>query len=193
MDPRKPIFACRYLAFCIISPWFSLTCAGGEPPIAQASVGEEQPITETASEKDSSPDPSDLYSTVRIRGRVDWLSNVLKERFHISVVPESHERVLALVAEDEQVYPLVENIRGRAFRTDERLRNQDMEITVRKHVKQPFVQVLRIVQLEAEKRFEIDYWCDVCAITMFETGPCACCQDQNRLRKREVSDSPQVP
>jgi hypothetical protein len=84
---------------------------------------------------------------------------------------------------------LVENVRGRAFRKDERLREKDMEIWVRRHDKQPFVQVLRIFQIQDGKRFEIDYWCDVCAIPMFETGPCACCQDHNRLRERPVSDA----
>ena len=51
------------------------------------------------------------------------------------------------------------------------------------------IQILRVWQIEHGRRYEIDYWCDVCAIVMYETGPCACCQDTNRLRKRLVEDS----
>ena len=54
---------------------------------------------------------------------------------------------------------------------------------------------LRLYQVEGDERYEVDYWCDVCAIVMFETGPCSCCQDDNRLRKRlvpEAMDGPPV-
>jgi hypothetical protein len=95
---------------------------------------------------------------------------------------------VAILTADGSVLPLVENLRGRAFRKDERLRGKKMEIWVRRYDEQPFVQVLRIFELQDGQRYEVDYWCDICAIPMYETGPCACCQDHNRLRKRPVSD-----
>ena len=60
----------------------------------------------------------------------------------------------------------------------------EVEILARRYQDQPFIQVLKLFEIDGQERYEVDYWCDVCAIVMFETGPCACCQDDNRLRKR---------
>jgi len=76
------------------------------------------------------------------------------------------------------------------------LRGKDMQILARRYQQQPLIQILRVCEFDEGKRYEVDYWCDVCAIVMYETGPCACCQDDNRLRKRlvEKDDSePSVP
>ena len=121
-----------------------------------------------------------------IRGKVVWLAEALKSEFGISTVSEVAESSLAILTDEGQLFPLVENLRGRAFRKDERLRGKEMEILARRYDKQPLVQVLRVYQLDGERRYEVDYWCDVCAIVMYEKGACACCQDDNRLRKRLV-------
>ncbi|MEO2016888.1 MAG: hypothetical protein ABGZ53_21230 [Fuerstiella sp.] len=123
-----------------------------------------------------------------VRGQVVWLADGLKSKFGISTVPEVAENSLALLTKDGQLLPIVENLRGRAFRKDERLRDRDMEILARRYDNQPLLQILRVYEIEDGKRFEVDYWCDICAIVMFETGPCACCQDDNRLRRRLVED-----
>lgn len=124
------------------------------------------------------------FNTELVRGRVVWLSEALQDGFGISTVPEAASSSLAMLTDDGELLPIVENLRGRAFRKDERLRNQDMELLVRRYKKQPLVQILRVYEIVDKQRYEVDYWCDVCAIVMFETGPCACCQDDNRLRKR---------
>ena len=129
------------------------------------------------------------YHNEAVRGQVVWLAAALKEQFGISTVPEAAEQSLAILTTDGEVLPLVENLRGRAFRKDERLREMQVEIWVRRYDKQPLVQILRIFELKDGQRFEVDYWCDVCAIPMYETGPCACCQDHNRIRKRPVTDA----
>ena len=140
-----------------------------------------------ASEAEGSTAPT--YHNEVCRGRVVWLNPVLSERFGISTVPEVAEHVLAIVTDDGDVHPLVENIRGRAFRKDERLRDTELEIWVRRYDQQPLVQVLRVFELQEGQRYEVDYWCDVCAIPMYETGLCSCCQDHNRLRKRLLTDA----
>lgn len=140
---------------------------------------------------DQSQDSEPGFSTERLRGRVVWLGAALKESFGISTVPEVAENALALQTTDGQLLPLVENLRGRAFRKDERLRNKDLELLVRQYDRQPYLQILRVYEIDDGQLYELDYWCDVCAIVMFETGPCACCQDDNRLRRRLVkADSP---
>lgn len=139
----------------------------------------------------SSPDVA--YRTETLSGKVVWLSEALKQHFNISTVPESAESSLVLMTQEGRMFPLVENLRGRAFRKDDRLRDKELELTVRSYDKQPFVQVVGVFEnLDGQLR-EIDYWCDVCAIVMYETGPCACCQDHNRLRKRRVIDGQTQP
>ncbi len=127
------------------------------------------------------------YHNELLRGRVGWLAEELKARFQITSVPEVAEHTLALLTVDGRLVPVVENLRGRAFRKDPRLREMDLEILARRYEQQPFVQVVKIFEVSGKQRYEIDYWCDVCAIIMYEYGPCACCQDQNRLRKQLVT------
>jgi hypothetical protein len=134
-----------------------------------------------------------VYRNEVVRGQVVWLAEALKDRFGISTVPEAAEQSLAILTSDGELLPLVENLRGRAFRKDERLRDMQLEVWVRRYQKQPFVQILRVFELSDGQRFEVDYWCDVCAIPMYETGPCACCQDHNRIRKRLVPDQTDGP
>jgi hypothetical protein len=120
----------------------------------------------------------------------------LKDHFDITTVPEVAKQSLAVLTDEGEIVPLVENVRARAFRKDERLRDKPLELWVRRYEKQPFAQVLKIVELQDGQRYEVDYWCDVCAIPMYETGPCSCCQDHNRLRKRLLVDGepgPELP
>lgn len=128
------------------------------------------------------------YHNQRVRGRVLWLAEALEKQFGISSVPEVAENGFAIVTKDGSLLPIVENLRGRAFRKDERLRQMELEMLVRQSERQPFLQILRIFEVKGDARYEVDYWCDVCAIVMYEMGPCSCCQDDNRLRKRLVAD-----
>jgi hypothetical protein len=164
------------------------------PQVAAPLSGTELDLQETDAdsnhEKVKSIKP--VYRNELLRGRISWLAGALKEEFGISSVPEVAQQSLALITSDGQIVPLVENIRGRAFRKDERLRDIDMQIFVRRHQKQPLAQILRIFEIRDGKRYEIDYWCDICAIPMYETGPCSCCQDDNRLRRRLVADDDQI-
>ncbi len=143
-------------------------------------------------EKHSSVGPSNKaappYRSERLRGRVVWLADALKREFGITTVAEVSENVLAIQTEEGKLFPIVENIRGRAFRKDDRLREMDLELSVRVFEKQPFVQIVGIFEVDGGERHEVDYWCDVCAIVMYEAGPCSCCQDDNRMRKRRVVD-----
>ena len=67
---------------------------------------------------------------------------------------------------------------------DKRLREIDVELLVRRYKQSPMLQVIRVYEIKKDKKYLVDYWCDICAIVMFELGPCDCCKDTNRLRKR---------
>ncbi|MCP4172793.1 MAG: hypothetical protein GY758_18690 [Fuerstiella sp.] len=150
----------------------------------QAAGSHEEPSLKSPEDSSNKPE----FQTELIRGQIVWLAAALKSEFGISTVPEVAENSLALRTKDGHLLPIVENLRGRAFRKDKRLREKDMQVLARRYQDQPLIQILRVYEFDNDQRYEVDYWCDVCAIVMFETGPCACCQDHNRLRKRLVDE-----
>ncbi len=122
------------------------------------------------------------------RGHVVFLNEALAKRFGITTVPEAADRTLALQTADGTLVPIVEDVRGRAFRVDERLRKPEVEILVRKYEGSPAVQVIRLFEVGKEGRLELDYWCDICAISMVELKPCECCQGETVLRRLKVEE-----
>jgi len=124
------------------------------------------------------------FVTKTIRGRVVWLAEAMHRLHEIESVPEAGDRILALETEDGELHPIVEDIRGRAFRRDDRLRKMKVELLVRQHQGSPMVQIVRVYELTEAGRFEIDYWCEICAIAMFEVKDCECCQGPIELRRQ---------
>ena len=147
-------------------------------------IGEEgsQPPGENAAKASVKADAK--AETLTLRGRVGWMREVLQRRFGVLTVPESQERILCLETVTGEVYPIAEDIRGRAFRVDERLRNLQVEMEVRRHLGSPMIQVIRLYELRDNQRWELDYWCEICAIAMFELKACDCCQGPIDLRRR---------
>ncbi len=134
------------------------------------------------------PPPAAKFELQTLRGRVVWVSAALAKRFQIKEVPEAAERVLALEETDGTLHPLVEDVRGRAFRRDVKLREMDVELLVRKYSASPFVQVIRVFERQRDGKYELDYWCDICSIAMFELKDCECCQGPIELRRRKVTE-----
>ena len=128
------------------------------------------------------------YRTASLRGRVVWMAEALDRRYGITSVPEAKERILAIETVDGDLVPIVEDLRGRSFRTDERLRAIDVELLVLRYDAVSLVKILTIHKIKDGKKYIVDYWCDICSIVMFETGLCECCQDDNQLRMRIVAD-----
>jgi hypothetical protein len=126
------------------------------------------------------------HETRTLRGRVVWQAEALSRRFGIRSVPEAAERSLVLETPTGELHPLVEDSRGRAFRADERLRGIDLELVVRQYEGSPLVQVIQVYSLKKSGKYEVDYWCDICSIAMYELKPCDCCQGPIELRERLV-------
>jgi hypothetical protein len=129
---------------------------------------------------------SAAFTTDTIRGRVVFLAEAIEKQAGLPSVPEARDRVLALQTAKGELIPLLEDVRGRAFRRDERLREMEVELVVRRYQHSPFVQIIRVIEVAKNGRFEIDYWCDVCAIAMFEKKDCDCCQGDVELRRRKI-------
>jgi len=128
------------------------------------------------------------YKTETLRGRAVYLAKAFENQTGIAAVPEARERIIALQTADGTLVPLLEDARGRAFRNDERLRQMDLELLVRRYSTSPAVQIIRVLEVTKEGRFEIDYWCDICAIPLVENRECDCCQGPVELRRRKVND-----
>ncbi len=125
------------------------------------------------------------YRNETLRGRIVWVAEALQRRYGISTSPDVAEQLLAIETRDGELVPLVEDVRGRAFRRDARLRElEDCELLVRRYAAMPLVQVIRVFSHEGGKKYELDYWCEICAIAMFELKPCDCCQGEIELRRR---------
>jgi hypothetical protein len=128
------------------------------------------------------------FALATYRGRVVYLNDALARRFGVTTVPEAAERTLALQTADGTLIPIVEDVRGRAFRVDPRLRKPEVELLVRKYEGLPAVQVIRLFEVTKDGKVELDYWCDICAISMVELKPCECCQGETVLRRLKVEE-----
>ena len=136
-------------------------------------------------------EPSPAYSQESVRGRVVFLAEALEKQAGVPSVPEAKDRILALQTADGSLIPLLEDVRGRSFRRDERLRGMEVELLLRRYKRAPIAQVIRVSEIAKDGKYEIDYWCDICAIAMYELKDCDCCQGPIELRRRKVEDSPQ--
>ena len=140
-----------------------------------------------AGERQDGTKPGAGGTNASVRGRVAWLADAVDQQLDIKLVPESRERTLALVTSDGRILPLLEDVRGRSFRLDKRLRERDVELVVRRYQRTPALQVLRIYGFNPQgQKVELVYWCAVCNITMLELKACDCCQGPVELQERAV-------
>lgn len=128
------------------------------------------------------------YTTESLRGRVVWMAEALKDRFGIATDDDAVEALVALEEPQGRLHPIVKDQRGRCFYTDERLRGIDVELLARRYADSPMLQVVRVYTLKSGDKYELDYWCDICSIPMYELKPCECCQGPTRLRERLVKE-----
>ena len=132
--------------------------------------------------------PAPKFTTESLRGRVVFLAEALEKKYGVKSVPEAKEAAIALQDEAGKLHPLVEDTRGRAFRADKRLREINVELLVRRYPDSPSAQIVRVYEVAKDGRFEIDYWCEVCSIAMYELKQCECCQGPIELRKRKSDE-----
>jgi hypothetical protein len=133
--------------------------------------------------------PSPYVTEVAV-GKVVFLAEAMEQATGARAVPEARQRVLALQTSAGNYIPLLEDVRGRAFRTDQRLRQMQVKLWLRRYAGFPLAQILRVVEVTPDGEFEIDYWCDVCAIALFEQKECDCCQGPVVLRRRKLDHTP---
>ena len=134
--------------------------------------------------------PPRKYATLKVRGKVVWLDAALQRLYGVATEPAVAETAVVLETPEGQLLPIVPDTRGRAFQLDARLRDIELELLVRRYEGVPMIQVIRVLRPKADGLYEIDYWCDICAIPMYLLKPCECCQGPTRLREQRVETPP---
>jgi hypothetical protein len=131
-------------------------------------------------------EPAGKFQLETLRGKVVFLAQAVQRRTGVASVSEADERTLAIETAAGDVIPLIEDVRARAFRSDERLRAMQVELLVRRYDATPARQIIRIFEVKDGGRYEIDYWCDICSIVMYELKECECCQGPIELRRTKI-------
>ena len=119
-----------------------------------------------------------------LSGKVILLAEAFKRK-GIKSYQEEIAGDVVLETRAGELIPIVPDWRGRAFYQDERLRDRPVDLVVNRRPGIPWVQVLSIYTFDEEGVRNItDYWCDICAIPMYEIKECDCCRAPIRLRFR---------
>lgn len=133
------------------------------------------------------PAADQAHVTQTLRGRVVWMAVALRRRHGIETDADAANSLVALETPAGELHPIVKDFRGRAFHSDPRLHQIDLELVVRQFKGSPMLQVIGVYSLKADGKYEVDYWCDVCSIPMYEPKLCECCQEPNVFRERRVT------
>ncbi len=171
---------------------------GTDEPSANASPSDDS--SNAASEEDAVV--ATVPEKVLLSGKVVMLREALKRR-GIKTFDEMKGQV-ALATTEGELLPIVSDWRGRAFYQDKRLRNREVDLVAYRREGVPYIQVLMVFTFDEKgKRQYTDYWCDICAIPMYEIKPCDCCQGPIELRfqhqqlpeylLQEKGDGPDAP
>ncbi|MBW3541247.1 MAG: hypothetical protein KY476_13345 [Planctomycetes bacterium] len=148
------------------------TAAGTSPDSAAASPADQN----GKGDAETVPARRELF-----RGKVVRLADALKRR-KVTAFSEIEDQVVLETA-DGRLIPIVPDWRGRAFFQDQRLRDREVELVGYQPEKTPYLKVLMVFTADEKgERQYTDYWCDICAIPMYEIKPCDCCQGPIRLR-----------
>ena len=93
---------------------------------------------------------------------------------------------LALVTDDNKIYPLVKDAGSRMFFKDAKLLNRPMRITGKLIPGSQLLQVINVHSIVQGKLHDVYYWCDICTIRGYEAGICDCCGDPMVFRETPV-------
>ena len=89
---------------------------------------------------------------------------------------------LVLEGDDGVIRPIVEDAGSRKLFLDARLRDRPLRLTALVGV--GGLQVVFVQTVGDDGTCDVDYWCEVCQISLTEPGPCYCCGQDVVLRER---------
>ncbi len=163
--------------------------AGAEAPPTSDSESS-APASTTSAASSAKESATRAYKNETVRGKVVWLDEALQRLYGVTTDPTATHTAVVLETADGQLLPILPDTRGQAFTVDERLRNIELVLPVRRYQGVPMIQIIKVLRPKADGLYEVDYWCDVCAIPMVILKDCECCQGPTRLREQRVEGSP---
>ena len=97
---------------------------------------------------------------------------------------KAEDRGLALLGDDGTSHPLIEDDGSKMLFMDSQLRNRPVRLTA---VPERGTKKLRVVSVQTVKDgkvYDVDYWCEICQISLLQPGKCYCCGDETVRRER---------
>ena len=150
--------------------------------LSEDSTGEARPAAEKP-EKPTKGKTAKDFEKKLFTGKVIFAQAALKKR-GIKVAEEMQSQAV-LETPSGELIPIAADWRGRAFYQDKRLRDRPVELVGYRRPGLPYLQVLVVFVLDEKgRRQEMDYWCEICSIPMYEIKACECCQAYIDLRLR---------
>lgn len=171
----------RLTGFLALGLGLTLGLGGLRPTTADDAPAAKSAPAAPATEKKSAAEKPAVRREL-LSGKVVLLSDALKRREIKAYEPEIKGQVVLETAAGD-LWPILPDWRGRAFFQDERLRDRPTDLVVLRDAGVPHLRVQSIFLFDEKgERQLMDYWCDICAIPMYEIKDCECCQGPLRLR-----------
>jgi len=176
-----------FIAIAITTAGCALTCvrnlsAEMPDPGAGDPAEKKQTLTTPVDTAQADARPKDITKRL-FSGKVLLAQEALKRR-GIKVAEEMKSQAV-IETDAGRLIAIAADWRGRALYQDKRLRNRKVELVGYQRPGIPYLQVLIIYLIDEKgRRREMDYWCDICAIPMYEIKACECCQGDILLRLR---------
>ena len=99
-------------------------------------------------------------------------------------VADGKKRRLELRADDGKSYAILDNATSKILFVEKRLRNRPVQLTA---ILEPRIKSLRVVRVQTLKDgelYDVDYWCEICQISLDYPGLCVCCNEETVFRER---------
>jgi hypothetical protein len=138
------------------------------------------PLCLTWAADDASPLKTEFYN-----GKVVPLAELLNKQ-GAKLDADAAASWMALVTDDNKIYPLVKDAGSRMFFKDAKLLNRPVRLTGRLVPGSTLLQVVNVHSYVKGQLHEVYYWCDICTIRGYEAGTCACCGGPMEFREVPV-------
>ncbi len=125
----------------------------------------------------AAPGRADEPEILSLRGRVVCLTEELQKTYQFTPSCDERGHLYALKTPEGKLYPFLPVDTAAAVWMDDRYRTRDLQISARLLAQTSFIEVIKFQSWTNGKLHDLDYYCDVCAISTHKPGPCDCCQD----------------
>ena len=133
--------------------------------------------------------PTPDGKAARLRGRIVCLTEELVSEHQVTPACATRGHVYALKTGDGKLHPLLPTESAAAVWLDERYRQLDLQIVARRFPNTEFIEVIKYQTWRNDKPFDLDYFCIVCNISVYQPGPCECCQDPVEYREVPATEN----